>query len=69
MEGAAGHGVWWHSCGPRQGSGAQQLYRRLRVSGTDFSVAGEKDDEDDEVKKRREKQRRRDRMRDRAADR
>ncbi|XP_037361932.1 A-kinase anchor protein 8 isoform X1 [Talpa occidentalis] len=30
---------------------------------------GEKDDEDDEVKKRREKQRRRDRMRDRAADR
>ncbi|XP_008056584.1 A-kinase anchor protein 8 [Carlito syrichta] len=30
---------------------------------------GEKDDEDEEVKKRREKQRRRDRMRDRAADR
>lgn len=41
----------------------------LRVSRRDFSVAGEKDDEDDEVKKKREKQRRRDRMRDRAADR
>lgn len=32
-------------------------------------IRGDKDDEDDEVKKRREKQRRRDRMRDRAADR
>lgn len=69
VEGAAGHGVWWHSCGPRQSPGAHRLYRRLRGSGRDFSVAGEKDDEDDEVKKRREKQRRRDRMRDRAADR
>uniref|UniRef100_A0A4X1VK35 C2H2 AKAP95-type domain-containing protein n=1 Tax=Sus scrofa TaxID=9823 RepID=A0A4X1VK35_PIG len=42
---------------------------RPGVSRRDFSVAGEKDDEDDEVKKKREKQRRRDRMRDRAADR
>lgn len=39
------------------------------ASQRDSSVAGEKDAEDDEVKKRREKQRRRDRMRDRAADR
>uniref|UniRef100_A0A2K6PD52 A-kinase anchoring protein 8 n=1 Tax=Rhinopithecus roxellana TaxID=61622 RepID=A0A2K6PD52_RHIRO len=37
--------------------------------GGDLSVAGEKDDEDEDVKKRREKQRRRDRTRDRAADR
>ncbi|KAF0877356.1 AKAP8 protein, partial [Crocuta crocuta] len=35
----------------------------------DEEFRGEKDDEDDEVKKRKEKQRRRDRMRDRAADR
>lgn len=54
---------------PIQGPGAQLICRLLRVSRRDFSVAGEKDDEDDEVKKRREKQRRRDRMRDRAADR
>lgn len=39
------------------------------VSRGDFSVTGEKEDEDEDVKKRREKQRRRDRMRDRAADR
>uniref|UniRef100_A0A5F7ZA40 A-kinase anchoring protein 8 n=1 Tax=Macaca mulatta TaxID=9544 RepID=A0A5F7ZA40_MACMU len=37
--------------------------------GGDLSVTGEKDDEDEDVKKRREKQRRRDRTRDRAADR
>ena len=49
--------------------GAQHLCRLLRASRRDFSVTGEKDDEDDEVKKRKEKQRRRDRMRDRAADR
>lgn len=41
----------------------------LRVSRRYFSVTGEKDDEDEEMKKRREKQRRRDRTRDRAADR
>lgn len=39
------------------------------MSRGDFSVTGEKEDEDEDVKKRREKQRRRDRMRDRAADR
>ena len=69
VEAVAGHGVWWPNCGPHQGPGAQLLCKLLRVSRRDFSVAGEKDDEDDEVKKRREKQRRRDRMRDRAADR
>lgn len=54
---------------PHQGPGAPLPYGLLRASRRNFSVAGEKDDEDDEVKKRREKQRRRDRMRDRAADR
>ncbi|EPY73316.1 hypothetical protein CB1_016088009 [Camelus ferus] len=47
----------------------QEMKNSGVASGRDFSVVGEKDDEDDEVKKRREKQRRRDRMRDRAADR
>ncbi|XP_006876890.1 PREDICTED: A-kinase anchor protein 8 [Chrysochloris asiatica] len=37
--------------------------------GESWRQRGEKDDEDEELKKRREKQRRRDRMRDRAADR
>lgn len=56
--------LWSH-----QGPGAQLHCGLHGGSRRDFSVAGEKDDEDDEVKKRREKQRRRDRMRDRAADR
>ncbi|KAK2087554.1 A-kinase anchor protein 8, partial [Saguinus oedipus] len=69
MQAVARHGVRRPSCSPRPGPGAQLLCRPLRVSRRDLSVTGEKEDEDEEVKKRREKQRRRDRMRDRAADR
>lgn len=64
-----GTGCSGQAAAPQPGPGAQLLCRPLRASRRDLSVAGEKDDEDEDVKKRREKQRRRDRTRDRAADR